>query len=60
MHLKERMLALEEKNNLSNELAATKKRLEEIGSQKVLIENVSQFYENIIKSAAFNVTLHLS
>ena len=29
------MLALEEKNNLSNELASTKKRLEEIGSQKV-------------------------
>ena len=36
MHLKERMLALEEKNNLSNELASTKKKLEEIGSQKVI------------------------
>ena len=35
VHLKERMLALEEKNNLSNELASTKKRLEEIGNQKV-------------------------
>ena len=55
MHLKERMLALEEKNNLSNELAATKKRLEEIGSQKV-IENVSQFDENILQNAAFNAT----
>ena len=30
------MLALEEKNNLSNELGSTKKKLEEIGSQKVL------------------------
>ena len=29
------MLALEEKNNLSNELQSTKKRLEEIGNQKV-------------------------
>ena len=29
MHLKERMFALEEKNNLSNELASTKKKLEE-------------------------------
>lgn len=36
MHLKERMLALEEKNNLSNELGSTKKKLEEIGSQKVM------------------------
>ena len=35
VHLKERMLALEEKNNLSNELQSTKKRLEEIGNQKV-------------------------
>merc|ERR1740129_220687 len=34
VHLKERMLALEEKNNLSNELGSTKKKLEEIGSQK--------------------------
>ena len=30
------MLALEEKNNLSNELGSTKKKLEEIGSQKVM------------------------
>ena len=33
------MLALEEKNNLSNELAATKKKLEELGGQKVKIKN---------------------
>ena len=29
------MLALEEKNNLSNDLQSTKKKLEEIGNQKV-------------------------
>ena len=37
VHLKERMLALEEKNNLSNELNSTKKKLEELGSQKVIL-----------------------
>ena len=35
VHLKERMLALEEKNNLSNDLQSTKKKLEEFGNQKV-------------------------
>jgi len=34
VHLKERMHALEEKNNLSNELQGTKKKLEELISQK--------------------------
>jgi len=34
VHLKERMHALEEKNNLSNELQQTKKKLEELVSQK--------------------------
>ena len=29
------MLALEEKNNLSNDLQSTKKKLEEFGNQKV-------------------------
>jgi len=34
VHLKERMHALEEKNNLSNELTAVKKKLEDFGNQK--------------------------
>ena len=39
VHLKERMHALEEKNNLSNELAATKKKLEDFSNQKVKFDN---------------------
>jgi hypothetical protein len=40
VHLKERMHALEEKNNLSTELHQTRKKLEELANQKVRI----QFY----------------
>jgi hypothetical protein len=35
VHLKERMHALEEKNNLSTELHQTRKKLEELANQKV-------------------------
>lgn len=35
VHLKERMHALEEKNNLSNEVQRMRKSLEEVGNQKV-------------------------
>lgn len=35
VHLKERMHSLEEKNHLSNELERTKKKVEDIGQQKV-------------------------
>ena len=35
VHLKERMHALEEKNNLSTQLHQTTKKLEELGNQKV-------------------------
>jgi hypothetical protein len=38
VHLKERMHALEEKNNLSTELHQTRKKLEELANQKVRIQ----------------------
>ena len=45
------MLALEEKNNLSNELAATKKKLEELGGQKVKLKNrPGSGYFNLIRN----------
>ena len=37
VHLKERMHALEEKNQLSNEVQRMRKSLEDIGNQKVEI-----------------------
>ena len=37
VHLKERMHALEEKNNLGTELEQTKKKLEEYSTQKVFV-----------------------
>ena len=37
VHLKERMHALEEKNQLSNEVQRMRKSLEDIGNQKVVI-----------------------
>jgi hypothetical protein len=40
VHLKERMHALEEKNNLSTELHQTRKKLEELANQKVRIISV--------------------
>ena len=63
MHLKERMLALEEKNNLSNELGSTKKKLEEIGSQKVMdsgsmgyrADLLLLFFDCIMHKYVFNV-----
>jgi hypothetical protein len=41
VHLKERMHALEEKNNLSTELHQTRKKLEELANQKVRIISVA-------------------
>jgi hypothetical protein len=41
VHLKERMHALEEKNNLSTELHQTRKKLEELANQKVRIQIIS-------------------
>ena len=44
------MLALEEKNNLSNDLQSTKKKLEEIGNQKVsewVVEDNKKFTSEI-------------
>ena len=42
------MLALEEKNNLSNDLQSTKKKLEEIGNQKVCegVEDSKKWFRN--------------
>jgi hypothetical protein len=40
VHLKERMHALEEKNNLSTELHQTRKKLEELANQKVRIRSI--------------------
>ena len=37
VHLKERMHALEEKNQLSNEVQRMRKSLEDIGNQKVKV-----------------------
>ena len=43
VHLKERMHALEEKNQLSNEVQRMRKSLEDIGNQKVVIMIVMDF-----------------
>ena len=50
VHLKERMHALEEKNQLSNEVQRMRKSLEDIGNQKVVIMIVMDFFNyNVIE-----------
>ena len=50
VHLKERMHALEEKNQLSNEVQRMRKSLEDIGNQKVVILFVMDFFNyNVIE-----------
>ena len=50
VHLKERMHALEEKNQLSNEVQRMRKSLEDIGNQKVVILIVMDFFNhNVVK-----------
>ena len=48
MHLKERMHALEEKNQLSNEVQRMRKSLEDIGNQKVVVMIVMDFFKTIM------------
>ena len=48
VHLKERMHALEEKNQLSNEVQRMRKSLEDIGNQKVLVMIVMDFFKTIM------------
>ena len=48
VHLKERMHALEEKNQLSNEVQRMRKSLEDIGNQKVVVMIVMDFFKTIM------------
>ena len=48
VHLKERMHALEEKNQLSNEVQRMRKSLEDIGNQKVVVMIVMDFFKSIM------------
>ena len=48
VHLKERMHALEEKNQLSNEVQRMRKSLEDIGNQKVVVIIVMDFFKTIM------------
>ena len=53
VHLKERMHALEEKNNLSNELTAVKKKLEDFGNQKVRLITLPASLFKLVEYANF-------
>ena len=48
VHLKERMHALEEKNQLSNEVQRMRKSLEDIGNQKGVVMIVMDFFKTIM------------
>ena len=57
-HLKERMHALEEKNQLSNEVQRMRKSLEDIGNQKVEIMIVMDFSNhNVVKGGQIQLLI---
>jgi hypothetical protein len=57
VHLKERMHALEEKNNLSTELHQTRKKLEELANQKVRIQFIP--FKSVLRIRRVRIILGL-